>query len=70
MSEEDQISSMRNALHFAQPVRVALTNMRKDGSEFLNIVTMHPVFDRLDGAYSYVVCVQFEMRDDSNDKNK
>jgi hypothetical protein len=55
---------MSNALKDAQPVRVAITNVRKDGERFLNIVTMHPVFDRVDGAYSYVVSVLFELRDD------
>jgi hypothetical protein len=64
MSEEEQISAMGNALSSAQPVRVALTNMRKDGSEFLNIITMHPVFEHTDGEFSFVVSVQFEIQDD------
>jgi phage major head subunit gpT-like protein len=67
MSEEDQIAAMSNALRCAQPVRVAITNIRKDGEEFLNIVTMHPVFDRVDGTYSFVVSAQFEMRDEDSE---
>jgi PAS domain-containing protein len=69
MSEEEQVSAMGNALSSAQPVRVALTNMRKDGSEFLNIVSMHPVFDNLDGEFSFVVSVQFKMKEDDRGDN-
>jgi hypothetical protein len=69
MSEEEQLSAMGNALSSAQPVRVALTNMRKDGSEFLNIVSMHPVFDNIDGDFSFVVSVQFEMKEDDHEND-
>jgi hypothetical protein len=51
---------MSNALRDALPVRVALTNMRKDGTEFLNIISLHPVFDH-NGHNSFVIGVQFEM---------
>ena len=53
----DKISvSLRNAV----PVRVALTNYRRDGTPFRNLLAIKPVFDT-DGVYQYVVGVQFNL---------
>ena len=78
-TEQDQILQLSNALAEAQPVKVAITNRRKDGSgklffspsyylfankvqyyctsDFLNLLSMKPVFDQ-NGVYSYVIGVQ------------
>lgn len=48
------------ALSAAKPIKIALTNARKDGSTFMNLLAMKPVFD-LDGTYSYVIGVQFDV---------
>ncbi len=34
--------------------------MRKDGTEFFNMLALHPVFDRR-GAYSHVIGVQYDI---------
>jgi hypothetical protein len=60
MSEKEQVCAMSNALRDAMPVRVAITNIRKDGTEFLNVISLHPVFDH-NSKYSFVIGVQFEM---------
>ena len=53
----DKVSvSLRNAV----PVRVALTNYRRDGTPFRNLLAIKPVFDT-DGVYQYVVGVQFNL---------
>lgn len=53
-SEPDQIMKLSYALKHAKPVKVALTNVRKDGSEFMNFLAMKPIFDEF-GVYSYVI---------------
>eukprot|EP01036_Dinobryon_divergens_P028439 gene28439-37380_t len=57
-TEKDQIQLLAKALATAQPVKVALTNRRKDGSDFLNLLAMKPMFDAK-GVYSYVIGVQY-----------
>jgi len=59
-SEQDQIAKLQNALRTAQPVKVAITNKRKDGVNFLNLLAMKPVFDS-EGIYSYVIGVQYDI---------
>jgi hypothetical protein len=60
-SEDSQIQKMTEALKSAKPVKVALTNTRKDGSQFMNLLAMKPVFDS-NGVYSYVIGVQYDIR--------
>ena len=53
----DKVSvSLRNAV----PVRVALTNYRRDGTPFRNLLAIKPVFDT-DGVYQYAIGVQFDL---------
>lgn len=59
-SEPEQVMKMTEALKSAKPVKVALTNRRKDGTEFLNLLAMKPVFDA-NGVYSYVIGVQYDI---------
>jgi PAS domain S-box-containing protein len=59
-TEPEQIRLMSHALANAQPVKVALTNKRKNGTEFLNLLSMKPVFDS-QGVYSYVLGVQYDL---------
>ena len=61
-TEPNQIKLMIDALRLAKPVKVAITNVRKDGSEFGNLLAMKPVFDR-NGVYSYVIGVQCDVSD-------
>mmetsp|Transcript_7070 Transcript_7070/g.10512 ORF Transcript_7070/g.10512 Transcript_7070/m.10512 type:complete len:348 (-) Transcript_7070:207-1250(-) len=58
--EKDQIELMSTALATAQPVKVAITNRRKDGTDFFNLLSMKPVFDDK-GVYSYVIGVQYDI---------
>lgn len=47
------------ALKSHQGVKVALTNARKDGSEFINFLALHPVFNP-QGKCIYVIGVQYD----------
>jgi len=47
------VSSIRNA----RPTTVRITNYKKDGSPFVNVLTLHPVHDS-SGTYRYSVGVQ------------
>lgn len=59
-TEMEQIRKLQYALRCALPVKVALTNVRKDGEEFINLLAMKPIFDS-HGVYSYVVGVQYDI---------
>eukprot|EP01032_Pedospumella_encystans_P023240 gene23240-26308_t len=61
-TERSQIERLSEALRLAKPVKVAITNVRKDGTEFGNLLAMKPVFDS-DGVYSYVIGVQCDITD-------
>lgn len=59
-SEVEQIEKLTKALATAQPVKIAITNKRKNGSNFLNLLAMKPIFDK-DGNYAYVIGVQYDL---------
>lgn len=63
-TETGQVRLLSEALRLAKPVKVALTNVRKDGTDFGNLLAMKPVFDG-EGVYSYVVGVQCDISDPS-----
>ncbi|KAJ1428240.1 PAS domain-containing protein [Ochromonadaceae sp. CCMP2298] len=63
-TETEQITKMSDALRNAKPVKVALTNYRKNGEPFINLLAMKPVFDA-DGTYAYVLGVQYDITDRS-----
>jgi PAS domain S-box-containing protein len=59
-AEQESIDRLTVALRDAKPVRVAITNFRKDGMPFKNLLSMKPVFDE-NGKYCYVIGVQFDV---------
>jgi PAS domain S-box-containing protein len=62
-SEQDSIDRLSYSLKNAKPVKVAITNFRKDGMPFKNLLTMKPVMDE-NGKYCYVIGVQFDVTQD------
>lgn len=59
-SEYFTIKLLSEALKDAKPVYATITNYRKNGEKFKNLLAMKPLFDA-DGVYSYVVGLQFEV---------
>ena len=59
-SERESIEKLSTALRSASPVKVSITNFRKDGMPFRNLLSMKPIFDDA-GEYRYVVGVQFDV---------
>lgn len=47
VSEQDSINRLSYALREAKPVRVAITNYRKDGTSFSNLLAMKPIMDEV-----------------------
>ena len=64
-TEAEAISVIRSTLSKAEDCQVKLTNYRKDGEKFQNLLTMRPVFDT-DNVYRYVIGVQFEIVEDED----
>ena len=55
-TEADAVAKMVDAIRRAVPTIVRLHNYRKDGSEFVNVLTLHPVRDST-GVYRYCLGV-------------
>ena len=68
-TEPEAIQVIRNTLSKGQDCHVKLTNYRKNGELFQNLLSMRPVFDA-DNIYRYVIGVQFEIKDDQNLKQR
>ena len=68
-TEPEAIQVIRNTLSKGQDCHVKLTNYRKNGEKFQNLLSMKPVFDA-DGIYRFVIGVQFEITEDSNLKQR
>jgi len=68
-TEPEAIQVIRNTLSKGQDCHVKLTNYRKNGEKFQNLLSMKPVFDA-DGIYRYVIGVQFEVKEDQNLKER
>lgn len=60
VGEAECISRLSEALKNAKPVKVAITNKKKDGKVFQNLLAIKPLFDQ-NGLYSYIVGVQFDI---------
>jgi PAS domain S-box-containing protein len=60
VAEPESIKRMTVALREGKPVKVAITNFRKDGSAFRNLLAMKPIFDS-DGEYAFVLGIQFDI---------
>ena len=67
--EQDMIDKMTHALATASPIKVAITNYRKDGSTFTNLLAMKPIFDTK-GTYRFVIGVQFDVTAEDADISK
>ena len=61
----ESISNLRNDLSKGKISRVKITNYRKDGTTFQNLVSMCPVYD-VDSIYRFVIGVQFEVSNDAD----
>ena len=61
-TESVSVAKMSQALANALPVRVCVTDFKKDGSPFTNLLVMKPLFDQ-HGSYSHVLGLQFEASD-------
>eukprot|EP01041_Mallomonas_annulata_P006387 gene6387-12923_t len=59
-SERSSVRLISQSLANMAPVRVVITNTKKDGTQFRNLLALKPVVD-LDGNYCYVVGVQFDI---------
>jgi PAS domain S-box-containing protein len=68
-TEPEAIQVIRNTLSKGQDCHVKLTNYRKNGELFQNLLSMRPVFDA-DNIYRYVIGVQFEIKEDQNLKQR
>ena len=64
-AEKEQRLALTEALRDAKPVKVVITNYRKSGEKFLNLLSMKPIMDQL-GNYRYVVSIQFEVNKESS----
>jgi PAS domain S-box-containing protein len=61
-TEQDQLEKITEAIGKGESIKVAVTNARKDGSEFLNFLALRPVFDReITSHMTYVVGVQYDV---------
>ena len=58
-SEMDVVECISNSLHYGEPIKVALTNYRKDGSPFRILLVLKPVYD-IKGEFQYVIGIQLE----------
>ena len=68
-TEPEAIQVIRSTLSKGLDCHVKLTNYRKNGEKFQNLLSMKPVFDA-DNIYRYVIGVQFEIRNDSTLKQR
>ncbi|KAJ1444438.1 hypothetical protein M885DRAFT_627123, partial [Pelagophyceae sp. CCMP2097] len=64
-TEPEAIGVIQRTLAKGEDCHVLLTNYRKSGDKFKNLLSMRPVFDA-DGVYRYVIGVQFEVIEDEN----
>ncbi|KAJ8600379.1 hypothetical protein CTAYLR_000727 [Chrysophaeum taylorii] len=64
-TEPESIGVIQRTLSKGEDCHVLLTNYKKTGTKFKNLLSMRPVFDA-DGIYRYVIGVQFEVIDDEN----
>jgi PAS domain S-box-containing protein len=68
-TEPEAIQVIRQTLSKGEDCHVKLTNYRKNGEKFQNLLTMRPVFDA-DNIYRFVIGVQFEIVEDGNLKKR
>jgi PAS domain S-box-containing protein len=61
-AEEESIALMTVALRDGKQIKVAITNFKKDGTSFRNLLAMKPIFDQR-GNYAFVLGIQFDIGD-------
>lgn len=59
-TQVEQIQKLSIALRDRKPVKVAITNKRKDGTTFPNYLALKPIFDK-NGDYSFIVGCQYDL---------
>lgn len=60
VAEPESVQRISYALKNAQPIKVSITNVRKDGTHFKNLLSLKPIFDNT-GKFRYVVGTQFDV---------
>lgn len=65
-SEQTQILKIAEALREERPIRVKISNFKKDGTPFKNLLALKPIFD-VDGKYCFVVGVQMDCSSETTD---
>lgn len=60
VSEPESLLRLTAALADAKPLKVSITNVRKDGIAFVNFLSLKPIFDDA-GEYRYVIGMQFDV---------
>ena len=55
-----ELRMIRRSISEAKPTALRVRNYQKDGTPFLNILSMHPVYHSLTGVYCYSIGVQAE----------
>ena len=60
--EEDSLAKISYGLRTAQSVKVGITNFRKNGTPFQNLLSLKPIFDD-DNDYSYGLAIQYDLAD-------
>lgn len=61
-TEKEQIEKISEALSKGEGLKIAVTNARKDGSEFLNFLALRPVFDsEFAEKMTFVIAVQYDV---------
>jgi PAS domain S-box-containing protein len=58
--EADTVEVLSNALRLGLPASVALTNFKRDGTPFRNLLTVKPLFDAY-GEYQYIIGMQLDI---------
>lgn len=56
IGQDENISKISHSLKEAQPIKIALTNYRKDGSSFHNLLAMKPIMDEVCQIHGNVEC--------------
>ena len=69
VSEGESISRMSAALRDGKESKVVITNFRKDGTPFRNLLAMKPILDQ-NGEYAFVLGVQFDIGDKDANPDK
>ena len=68
-TEPEAVSSMLRCLSEGLDCHVKLTNYRKDGSLFVNLLSMRSIHDS-NGVYRFVVAIQNELASDTQGRTK